>query len=208
MKKQQKTTKNVNKPKRRKRQNKDSVHYVNNVEFTDAIVKYVQEYKQVKAKNEEAGNQDEPLPQMSNYIGDCILKIATRLSYSHNFINYTYREEMISDGIENCVNYITNFDPSKSTNGFAYVTQICYYAFIRRIEKEKKQQRLKFKLIEEAGIPGLYDLYAQKDSLPDGDPNKEILDTIQLSQFDVDKMAEEEAEKAKKKKKKGLENLM
>lgn len=196
-----KEVKNIKKAKKRKRQTKDSVHYVNNVDFTTAIIEYVSQYKLAESKGVQ-------VPQMSNYLGECILKIATRLSYKSNFINYTYREEMISDALENCVNYLTNFNSEKSTNGFAYVTQICYYAFIRRIEKEKKQQRLKFKLLQQAGIVGLYDLYAQKDSMPDGDPNKAIVDNIQLTQLDVEKMAKEEAEKAKKKKKKGLEKLM
>ena len=66
-----------------------------------------------------------------------VFKIANGLSYRPNFINYTYRQEMISDGIENCLQYIHNFDPEKSKNPFAYFTQIIYYAFIRRIQKEK-----------------------------------------------------------------------
>lgn len=201
MEKEVKNIKKKQKAKRRKRQTPGSVHYVNNVDFTAAIIDYVSQYKLAESKAVR-------VPQMSNYLGECILKIATRLSYKSNFINYTYREEMISDAVENCVNYLTNFNSEKSTNGFAYVTQICYYAFIRRIEKEKKQQRLKFKLLQQAGIVGLYDLYAQKDTMADGDPNKAMVDNIQLSQFDVDKMAEEDAEKAKKKKKKGLEKLM
>lgn len=201
MEKEVKNIKKKQKAKRRKRQTPGSVHYVNNVDFTTAIIDYVSQYKLAESKAVR-------VPQMSNYLGECILKIATRLSYKSNFINYTYREEMISDAVENCVNYLTNFNSEKSTNGFAYVTQICYYAFIRRIEKEKKQQRLKFKLLQQAGIVGLYDLYAQKDTMADGDPNKAMVDNIQLSQFDVDKMAEEDAEKAKKKKKKGLEKLM
>jgi len=88
-----------------------------------------------------------PRPYVPNYIGECIMKIATHLSYKPNFINYTFRDEMILDGIENCITYIDNFDPAKSKNPFAYFTQITYYAFIRRIQKEKKQIDTKKKFI-------------------------------------------------------------
>ena len=120
-------------------------HYVDNKKFLEAII----ERKKLIA---EAEAQGEPKPQISNYLGECILKIANHLSYRPNFINYTYREEMISDGIENCLQYIDKFDPNFSTNPFAYFTQIIYYAFIRRIQKEKKQQSIREKLLKETGI--------------------------------------------------------
>ena len=91
-------------------------------------------------------------PLISNYLGDCFLKIATHLSYKPNFVNYMFREDMIGDGIENCVQYIHNFNPEKSTNHFAYFTQIIYYAFLRRIQKEKKQLEIKTKIIEKTGF--------------------------------------------------------
>ena len=100
----------------------------------------------------EAESVGESPPQITNYLGECILKIANHLSYRPNFINYTYREEMISDGIENCLQYIDRFDPEKSSNPFAYFTQIIYYAFVRRISKEKKQQQIKEKLLKESNI--------------------------------------------------------
>ena len=90
-------------------------------------------------------------PAISNYLGECFLKIATHLSYKPNFVNYMFREDMIGDGIENCVQYIHNFDPNKSNNPFAYFTQIIYYAFLRRIQKEKKQLEIKTKIIERTG---------------------------------------------------------
>ena len=90
-------------------------------------------------------------PLISNYLGDCFLKIATHLSYKPNFVNYMFREDMIGDGIENCVQYIHNFNPEKSKNPFAYFTQIIYYAFLRRIQKEKKQLEIKTKIIERTG---------------------------------------------------------
>ena len=120
-------------------------HYVDNKQFLAAIIKRKEEIKEA----EEAG---EPKPQITNYLGECILKIANHLSYRPNFINYTYREEMISDGIENCLQYIDKFDPNMSSNPFAYFTQIIYYAFIRRITKEKKQQQIKEKILKESDI--------------------------------------------------------
>ena len=120
-------------------------HYVDNKQFLAAIIKRKEEIKEA----EDAG---EPKPQITNYLGECILKIANHLSYRPNFINYTYREEMISDGIENCLQYIDKFDPNMSSNPFAYFTQIIYYAFIRRITKEKKQQQIKEKILKESNI--------------------------------------------------------
>lgn len=117
-------------------------HYVNNKEFLAAIIEY-------RGKVKDAEEEGKPKPRVSNYIGECILKIATHLSYKPNFIGYSYREEMISDGIENCLQYIDNFDPSKSSNPFAYFTQIIYYAFIRRISKEKKQSYVKHQLVRD-----------------------------------------------------------
>ena len=124
---------------------KKTIHYVNNKEFLQAIVER-------KTLIKEAESVGEPPPRISNYLGECILKIANHLSYRPNFINYTYREEMISDGIENCLQYIDRFDPAKSSNPFAYFTQIIYYAFVRRITKEKKQQMIKEKLLKESNI--------------------------------------------------------
>jgi hypothetical protein len=117
-------------------------HYVNNKDFLEAII-------EMKRKVKEAEEQGLPKPIVSNYIGECILKIATHLSYKPNFINYSYRDDMILDGVENCIQYIDNFNPDKSSNPFAYFTQIIYYAFLRRIAKEKKQSYIKGKLIQD-----------------------------------------------------------
>jgi hypothetical protein len=116
-------------------------HYVNNQDFLQALVEH-------RAKVAQAELDGNPKPILSNYIGECILKIATHLSYKPNFINYSYREDMILDGIENCIQYIDNFDPAKSSNPFSYFTQIIYYAFLRRIAKEKKQTYIKGMLIQ------------------------------------------------------------
>jgi DNA-directed RNA polymerase specialized sigma24 family protein len=124
---------------------KQNEHYVNNKEFTQAVAEHNEAVKLAVEKGETP-------PQMSNYIGECIYKIATRLSTRPNFINYTYRDEMICDAIENCIQYIRNFNREKSDNAFAYVTQICYYAFLRRIQKEKKQVFVKQEILKETGL--------------------------------------------------------
>ena len=120
---------------------KKSEHYVNNKQLLEEIVVYRKKYLDNKEKG--LGK-----PLISNYLGECFLKIATHLSYKPNFVNYMFREDMISDGIENCIQYIHNFDPKKSTNPFAYFTQIIHYAFLRRIQKEKRQLEIKNKIIE------------------------------------------------------------
>ena len=123
---------------------KKSEHYVNNKELLAALIDY-------RAQVAVAKTKDLPKPRISNYLGECFLKIATHLSYKPNFVNYMFRDDMISDGIENCVQYIHNFDPNKSKNPFAYFTQIIHYAFLRRIQKEKKQLEIKTKIIEKTG---------------------------------------------------------
>ena len=123
---------------------KKSEHYVNNKQLLEALIVY-------RAKVAHAKENDLPKPRITNYLGECFLKIATHLSYKPNFVNYMFRDDMISDGIENCVQYIHNFDPEKSNNPFAYFTQIIYYAFLRRIQKEKKQLEIKTKIIERTG---------------------------------------------------------
>ena len=111
---------------------KKSAHYIDNSEFLEVMKEY-------HALVVEAQEKGELRPIIPDYVGECFMKIAQRLSFRPNFINYAFREDMISDGIENCVQYIHNFNPARSDNPFAYFTQIIYYAFIRRIEKEKKQ---------------------------------------------------------------------
>ena len=124
-----------------KRTPKRSEHYVNNKEFLQALENYF-------AEVERAALNDKPKPQIPRYIGECFLKIANHLSYKPNFVNYMFKDDMICDGIENCVRYISNFNPEKSKNPFAYFTQIIYYAFLRRISQEKKQLEIKNKILE------------------------------------------------------------
>jgi hypothetical protein len=122
-----------------------NVHYVNNKEFLAAMVEYREKVLAAKAEGAQK-------PRVPNYIGECFVKIANHLAYKANFINYTYREEMVLDGIENCITYLDNFDPAKSSNPFAYFTQITYYAFLRRIQKEKKYMATKYRYIQNLDI--------------------------------------------------------
>ena len=135
--------------KRKSKVNK--AHYVDNAKFLEAMIEYKREYNKSK-------ESDTDLPMISEYLGSVFLKIAQRLSFRPNFINYAFKNDMISDGIENCLHYIHNFNPEKSNNPFAYFTQIIYYAFIRRIQKEKKQLYIKYKAIEN------HDFTTQEDS--------------------------------------------
>ena len=132
------------------------VHYVDNAVFLEAMIEYKKQYHISKSNDEE-------LPIISEYLGSVFLKIAQRLSFRPNFINYAFKDDMISDGIENCLHYIHNFNPEKSTNPFAYFTQIIYYAFIRRIQKEKKQLYIKFKSMQNYEISPEYVNYMDYD---------------------------------------------
>lgn len=128
---------------------KKSEHYVNNKEFLEALIIY-------KRKLKDAQENGLPKPIIPRYIGECFLKIATHLSFKPNFVNYIFKDDMISDGIENCVQYVHNFDPEKSDNPFAYFTQIIYYAFLRRIQKEKKQLEIKNRILEKSGYDQVF----------------------------------------------------
>ena len=164
---------------------KQKPHYVNNKKFLEAMT----EYRELRIKAEETGK---PRPQVTNYIGECYLKIANHLSYRPNFINYTYRDDMISDGIENCLQYMDNFDPEKSKNPFAYFTQIIYYAFIRRIQKEKKQYQIKQKMISNFGVEQMMDKLEGDDTVY----QSQMLDFLRSNQRE-----EPEADKKKEVKK-------
>ena len=129
---------------------KKSEHYVNNKEFLAALIRH-------RENLEIAAIRGEPKPRITNYLGECFLKIATHLSFKPNFVNYMFKDDMICDGIENCVQYIHNFNPEKSQNPFAYFTQIIHYAFLRRIQKEKKQLEIKNKILEITGFDQVFD---------------------------------------------------
>jgi hypothetical protein len=128
---------------------KKKEHYVNNKDFLDALVQY-------RIHVQEAKDQGKPKPRVPEYVGECFLKIATHLSYRPNFVNYMFKDDMICDGIENCLQYIDNFNPAKSTNPFAYFTQIIYFAFLRRIQREKKQLDIKARILEKSGFDEVF----------------------------------------------------
>lgn len=131
-----------------KKKDENSKHYIDNKQFLQALIDYKKEVNRAKKNEEER-------PQVPDYIGDCFIKIANHLAYKSNFINYSFREDMILDAIENCLIYMDNFDPKKSSNPFAYFTQITYYAFVRRIQKEKKYLQTKYRYIESLDIEGI-----------------------------------------------------
>ena len=162
-------------------------HYVNNKDFLDALIKHREAC--VKALEE---GRDKPI--VSNYIGDCILKIANHLSYKPNFINYSYRDDMILDGVENCIQYLDNFNPDKSSNPFAYFTQIIYYAFLRRIAKEKKQSYIKGKLIQD--MP--FEMFETQEQDDDREFHNQYMEFMQQN-HQLDDFIERKAAKRKKK---------
>jgi hypothetical protein len=171
-------------------------HYINNQDFLKALIEY-------QAASDLAKKENRTAPAIPNYIGECFMKIAEGLSHKPNFINYTYRDEMVSDGIENCLQYFANFDPIKSSNPFAYFTQIIYFAFLRRIQKEKKQLYVKYKSAEQTGILDEHEFM----ELEDGTFKQfQLYDNIAefIENFEVAK----EAKKATTKKVKGLEKFL
>jgi hypothetical protein len=168
-------------------------HYVDNQAFLAAL----KEHREMVLEARELGTEE---PRVNNYIGSCLLKIATHLSYKSNFINYSYREEMISDGVENCIQYLHNFDPGKSSNPFAYFTQITYYAFLRRIMKEKGQQAVKNRLIRE--MP--FDAFELQGHDETGDFSNSFLEYLQMASNDD----YETKKKAKSKAKTPLEDFL
>jgi len=191
---------------------KQKPHYVNNKQFSQSVVDYV---KTVKAAEAEGKN----LPVVPDYIAQCFLKIAQGLSHKANFIRYTYREEMVMDAVENCLKAITNYNIDAQTrtgnpNAFAYFTQICYYAFLRRLAKEKKQQDIKFKYIEKAGIEDFVTQLDSEGSAADSttrafvDQLKDRISVVRQNDATLKEFAKEEKKKSKPSKPKALELFM
>jgi hypothetical protein len=174
-------------------------HYINNEDFLKALVDY-------KTNCVEAEKQNKPKPKIPNYIGECFMKIAEGLSHKPNFINYTYRDEMMADGIENCLMYFENFDHSKSKNPFAYFTQVIYFAFLRRIQKEKKQLYVKYKATEMYGILDEFEMMESEDGTT---RQFELYDNIAefIETYEEARNAKK-AEKDAAKKPKGLEKFI
>lgn len=172
-------------------------HYIDNKKFYAAIKEY-------KDSVEVANQNNAEKPVIPRYIGECLLMIATRLSTKPNFVRYPYRDEMISDGVENCITYFDNFDPSRS-NPFAYFTQIIYYAFLRRIQKEKKQLYVKHKVMENMVITGSAAEFQEGDD--DGRIQIGEIDNDQI--FDFVKTFEEKRDaKRQSAKTRGLEKFL
>lgn len=166
--------------------------YVNNTDFMNALVSYKETLK------------TNPSARIPEYIGKCILDIANRFATRPNFYGYSFKDEMISDGIENCIQYITNFDPQKSSNPFAYFTQICFYAFIRRIQREKKQSYIKHQLVRDMPLES-FDVQEHDDS----EIAQSFMSFIQSNNaFDSEAYEKTLAKKPKKQKQTPIEKLM
>ena len=180
---------------------KQKPHYVNNREFSEAVYDYAVLAQEAKAK-------EETPPKVTDYIARCFIKIAEGLSHRPNFVRYTYREEMVMDAVENCLRAIGNYKIDTATrtgkpNAFSYFTQICYYAFIRRIMKEKKQQDIKFKFIEKMGIDDFVqagmDGETAQETMAYVDTLKARIGEVRKKDQAINAFAKEEKKKAKDK---------
>jgi hypothetical protein len=179
---------------------KEKPHYVNNKQFSHAVVDYVKSVTEAEAKGLEP-------PKVTDYIATCFMKISEGLSHRPNFVRYTYRDEMVMDAVENCLRAIRNYKIETATrtgnpNAFSYFTQICFFAFIRRITKEKKQQDIKHKFIERMGIEEFMDMGMDQQAASDTqayvDTLKGRIDTIKVRDKAVKEFAKKEKAKAKK----------
>lgn len=153
-------------------------HYINNEKLLETLINY----KKLVAEYKESPDTLTK-PKIPDYVGTAILMIAERLASRPNFANYSYRDEMVSDGIENCLTYIDNFNPDKSKNPFAYITQIIYYAFLRRIQKEKKQSYIKMKMTQAMDDKGYFRELTRKSGVDEtGNPYQ---DAFKISDSDI-----------------------
>jgi hypothetical protein len=180
---------------------KDKPHYVNNKDFSEAVVEYIKTVKEAESTGKE-------IPKVTNYIAVSFLKIAEGLSHKVNFIRYTYRDEMVMDAVENCLKAIHNYDIEAATrsgnpNAFAYFTQICWYAFLRRIAKEKKQQEIKIKFISQSPFDEFALANADEESIAAAhafvDQLKGKIDQLKEKDTYFDSLAKEEKKKERKK---------
>lgn len=166
---------------------KEKPHYVNNAQFSTSVVDYVQTVRKAKKANKK-------IPIVPDYIAECFLKIAEGLSHKANFVRYTYREEMVMDAVENCLKAIENYNIEAATrtgkpNAFAYFTQISWYAFLRRIEREKKQQDIKLRYINHSGIENFLD-----NELADGQSASVAQAFVDQLRIRIDEVKEKDAE--------------
>ena len=172
---------------------KKTNHYIDNKEFFKQMVNW----KKVVDAAEDSGD---PRPPITDYIGECILKIAEHLAQKPNFANYPYKEEMIGDGIENCLMYAHNFNPKKSNNPFSYFTQIIYYAFLRRIEREKKQAYIKLKATEMMDDGSIHRWFRENYLEDNYQAENPLMEVFELSQNDVDRLSKKKRKRRKKSK--------
>ena len=180
---------------------KKSVHYVNNADFSAAVVEYVTRVNEAKDNGKEQ-------PIIPDYIAQCFLRIAEGLSHKHNFIRYTYREEMVMDAVENCLKAIYNYNLEHATrtgkpNAFAYFTQITWYAFLRRIAKEKKQQDVKLKFLSRASIEDFIDGFDNDDAgshdiMSYVDTLRDRIDKVKDNDKQIKEFAKEEKQRKKR----------
>lgn len=177
-----------------------SRHYINNKKMYEEFCKYREIVQAAKAEGRE-------LPRIPEYIGECFYKIATRLSTKYRFANYTYRDEMISDAIENCVMVVNGFDPSKSTNPFAYFTQVIRNAFFRRIMKEKKQQYVKYRSMQKMTIDSGLSLHQEMDDARSIENSYLTMEHVNEFIKDYENYLQVTKEKSKKAKK-GIEKII
>ena len=178
-------------------------HYVNNRDFSEAVMDYAISARKAKLK-------DKQVPVVTDYIAQCFIRIAEGLSHRPNFVRYTYREEMVMDAVENCLRAINNYNIETATrtgkpNAFSYFTQICYFAFIRRITKEKKQQDIKFKFIEKMGIEDFVSMGMDNDTANETmayvDTLRQRISTVRQKDTAIKEFAKKEKQKEKDAKK-------
>lgn len=178
---------------------KKKPHYINNKEFSLAVVEYVKTVNEAKEKGK-------PQPKVTDYIATCFIKIAEGLSHRPNFVRYTYREEMVMDGVENCLRAIMNYKIETATrtgnpNAFSYFTQIVYFAFIRRIAKEKKQQDIKMRFIEKMGIEDFtalgMDEAGAAETMAYVDTLRQRMQTVKAKDTAIKEFAKQEKQKEK-----------
>jgi hypothetical protein len=187
------------KPEKKPRVKKIPAHYVDNQVFLAALVDYKKACRKAKKIRE-------PKPPLPEYIGECFLKIATHLSFRPNFMNYPFREDMVGDGVVNCLTYVDNFDPKKSKNAFSYFTQIIFFAFLRKIQGEKKQMVIKYKAIQNS--PFFQDLTQQVGD--DAAYDNSYVQFVKKNMGDMvsDFEAKKKAKQRNKKTKNNLEKVM
>ena len=179
---------------------RESVHYVNNADFSQAVVDYVKSVNEAKAN-------DKPLPIVPDYIAECFLRISEGLSHKSNFIRYTYREEMVMDAVENCLKAIENYNIEVATrtgkpNAFAYFTQIAWYAFLRRISKEKKQQDIKLKYLTSAAVEDFIETNGDDTGIQEVtsviDVLRDRIEKVKVQDKEIKEYAKEEKKQRKK----------